>query len=272
MNNGIQIRGREYKVYLRYQHYDAPARCKMLNIEYYNSYSGCHKCDIQGEWLGNRMCYPSVDAEPRILIQFFTTYLHKKMKNPSKLLEIPGIDLVKNVLLDSLHVVDLGVVEKLITQHLLPNLRPSDLKRFSDMQKNLYEYCPEEFQRRAKPLKYLSSYNGKDFCMIVLYTGPTILKSFLSSDSYNHFLSLHVALCILNDEMLIKNQAWLNYARTLLLNFVRDYAHIYGAKYISHKVHSLLHLVDDVETTGLTLVAFSSYVYESFIGYICKLV
>ena len=272
MELGVSIEGKRYTVYLRSGHFDSPARCAVLSTPYYNSRSGCHNCTVLGVWLNGRMCFPDLDSSPRTLDQFHNVYRHKDKNSSSKLLDIVGFDPVRWVLLDSLHVVDLGVTKKLLTERWVPNLRPSDQSRLSSRLESLNKFCPKEFQRRPRPLKDRGFYNGKDFRLLLLYTGPTILQGILSKDQYHHFLFLHVANRILNNEKLIKMPEWLKYARQLLRDFVADYGTIYGVCYMSYNVHALLHLVDDVETTQQTLVAFSSYVYESWLGYLCDLV
>ena len=57
--------------------------------------------------------------------------------------------------------------------------------------------------------------------------------------------------------------AFSNYANELLQHFVTDFGRIYGEEHISHNVHCLLHLSEDVEKYG-PLDVFSAFKYENF--------
>ena len=71
-----------------------------------------------------------------------------------------------------------------------------------------------------------------------------MLRKVLAEDVYINFLTLHVALCILFSKQL---NTFSNYANELLQHFVSNFARIYGEEHISHNVHCLLHLSEDVE-------------------------
>lgn len=53
------------------------------------------------------------------------------------------------------------------------------------------------------------------------------------------------------------------YANSLLLYFVSNYGSIYGEEYVSHNVHNLLHLSNDVQSFG-SLDNFSCFKYENY--------
>ncbi|XP_065207277.1 uncharacterized protein LOC135836394 isoform X1 [Planococcus citri] len=272
VENGVLINGKKYSVYLKSGHFDSPARCAVLNAPGFNSYSGCHKCTVAGTHINHRMCFLGINAEPRTTEQFSDVYRHKKKVNSSELLKIKNFDVVKNVLLDSLHVVDLGVMKKLITKFWIPKLRPTDKQRLSGILASLPQYCPKEFQRKPRTLRHLANFNGKDYRMFVLYTAPLVMKDFLYDSEYCHFLYLHVAIRTLNDEPQIKSNSRVAWAKQLLESFVKDFPTIYGEEHTSYNVHALPHMTDDVKTTSKTLIEFSSYAFESYLGFLCKLV
>ena len=68
-----------------------------------------------------------------------------------------------------------------------------------------------------------------------------------------------------------KNLQLLDYAEKLLKIFVQSFATIYGAKYVSHNVHNLLHLTSDVRKFG-ALDVFSAFQFESYIYDLKRLV
>lgn len=90
----------------------------------------------------------------------------------------------------------------------------------------------------------------------------------LTSSQFTHFISLHVAIRILvATNLCIKYN---NYARQLLLYFIEKYSVIYGREHITHNVHNLLHLCDDVLHNNGPLDHFSSFPYENCLQNIKK--
>lgn len=135
--------------------------------------------------------------------------------------------------------------------------------------KNLKQYTPKEFARKPRSLKYLKHWKATEYRQILLYTGPIVLKSMLSQDSYNHFISLHVAIRILCNES-IKN-AYTEYAETLLKHFIESFGTLYGKHHISHNIHNLFHLTEDVKNFGI-LDNFSAFKFENFMQVLKKLI
>lgn len=94
----------------------------------------------------------------------------------------------------------------------------------------------------------------------LLYTGIVILKSTIPPIWYNHFLCLSVAIRIMADPQICTT--FLAYAHSLLLWFVTNYETIYGEEHLSHNVHNLLHIANDVKTFGC-FDNFSCFKYEN---------
>lgn len=96
------------------------------------------------------------------------------------------------------------------------------------------------------------------------------MKSVLSATYYNHFISLSVAIRILTDSHLCNT--FNAYANSLLLWFVSNYGKMYGnnlSEYLSHNVHNLFHLADDVRIFGC-LDNFSCFKFENHMQKIKK--
>lgn len=71
---------------------------------------------------------------------------------------------------------------------------------------------------------------------------------------------LNIAMIIL----LSPNYSFLlDYARQLLEFFVKNFQDIYGAQFISHNVHGLIHLCDDYEKYG-PLHNCSTFIFENY--------
>lgn len=79
-------------------------------------------------------------------------------------------------------------------------------------------------------------------------------------------MTLHVIIRILSSQDL---NNYLNYAQDLILFFIKIFIKIYGVQHMSHNVHSLVHLVDDVKRFG-PLDNFSAFKFENFMQILKK--
>ena len=118
----------------------------------------------------------------------------------------------------------------------------------------------------------LAYFKAKEYRAIILYLGPVIFHGILPKKQYEHFLYLHAAYRILNDENAIKHKENIDYARKLLRSFVADFPNVYKPELCSYGVHALLHIADDVEYFGKTAIALSAYAFEARLGFISSLV
>lgn len=129
---------------------------------------------------------------------------------------------------------------------------------------NVRSAVPKEFSRRPRSLSEVAYWKATEFRQFLLYTGPSVLKTVLNRDIYTHFLTLHVAVSILISPMLTTNKNNVDYAEKLLQHFVESFEKIYGKEYMSHNVHNLLHLSNEVRKFG-PLDSFSSFRFENFL-------
>lgn len=97
---------------------------------------------------------------------------------------------------------------------------------------------------------------------------PVVLRNNVDSDKYQNFLSLHVAMILLSTS---KSQENIEYANSLLKYFVETFIILYGKQHVSHNVHNLLHICDDVVNFG-TLDNFSAFPYENYMQTFKKLI
>jgi len=94
------------------------------------------------------------------------------------------------------------------------------------------------------------------------------LRDVLRKNIYHHFLTLHVAITILIRPNLCQNK-FINFAEALLNHFVQSFEILYGKQYISHNIHNLLHLCNDVRQFG-PLDNFSAFRFENYMTSIKK--
>jgi len=138
------------------------------------------------------------------------------------------------------------------------------VKLISDkLEKLVKPYTPIEFQRKPRGLMFFKQWKATEFRQLLLYSGPVIFKSILSPDIYNNFLVLHFAITLLISKKFSFQENYLEYAENLLKHFVASFRLIYGKHHVTHNVHGLLHLEDDVRHFGL-LDTFSSFRFENF--------
>lgn len=149
-------------------------------------------------------------------------------------------------------------------------LSSEELKTISDGLENAAKYMPTDFARRPRSLKHVKKWKATECRRFLLYDGPVLLQNVLSEDKYNHFIKLHVAIKLLIDPHKTTNAETIDLAEDLLRQFVQDYEHMYGERYVSYNIHNLLHLASDVRVYGC-LDNFSAFRFESFIFFLKKL-
>ncbi|KYN01704.1 hypothetical protein ALC62_07533 [Cyphomyrmex costatus] len=126
---------------------------------------------------------------------------------------------------------------------------------------------PVEFARKPRSLDCVKLWKATEYRLILCYTGPLAFKSKLKKNVYFNFLSLHVIVRILSSPEC--NEDLLIYAQELILFFIKTFKKLYGIKNVSHNVHNLVHLVDDVKKFG-PLDNFSAFKYENYMQIIKK--
>ncbi|XP_026481608.1 uncharacterized protein LOC113388447 [Ctenocephalides felis] len=149
-----------------------------------------------------------------------------------------------------------------ISGDLMCRLGTSQIKKISDKLRGMRNNIPVEFCRRPRSLRFLNSWKATEYRQFLLYTGPIVLKSIISKDFYNNFLTLHVAIRILSSRD-FSDESLLNYSKSLLTYFVNGFKLLYGEHLVSHNVHSLIHLTDDVRRFG-SLESFSAFKFENY--------
>lgn len=97
-----------------------------------------------------------------------------------------------------------------------------------------------------------------------------MLQSILKKHIYVHFLSLHIALSIRVSPSLIEEECYIKYSEDLLKYFVENFQILYGVQCMSHNIHNLLHLCDEIRKFGF-LDNFSAFLFENFMIQIKKM-
>jgi hypothetical protein len=244
---------------------DAPAKLFVLKVKGHNGYSSCTKCITEGSFINGKMCFPEKTAQLRRNEDFRLRKDENYHMGETVLLEIPNFDIVRNIPLDYMHLVCLGVVRKLLYMWLFGNIKVRLQSRkveaiSSHLENILKSYMPFEFVRKPRSLSFVKLWKATEFRNLLLYTGPIAFKDFLRKDLYNNFLTIHVAIRILCCSQF---QHLMNYAQELLEYFVTTFILLYGVENVSHNVHELIHLVQDANKFG-ALDNFSAFKYENY--------
>ncbi|KAF0748543.1 Uncharacterized protein FWK35_00025903 [Aphis craccivora] len=266
--NGIVLNNCTIKVSISGFICDSPAKAFILQLKGHSRFSSCTRCIQVGEYYKNRVCYPYCNFS---LKRTHETYVKKIYEEHhigdtlSRLIEIPGIDIVRMFPLDYMHLVALGVVKKLIllwlhtgpVQVRIPGRR---INALSTSLLNIKSCIPSDFPRKTRVIQDFGRYKASELRFFILYIGPIVLKNIITEDSYTNFMALHVAIIILISP---DYSCYLNYAKELLNYFVKSFEIIYSRQNISQNVHCLLHLTDDYEHFG-PLDNCSAFPFENF--------
>lgn len=274
IHNGFIFNGSVYSIKIKAFICDVPAKSFIKYCRGHSGYMSCSKCNVEGVYIQNRVCFPETKNFSLRNDENFRAQLQESHHTGKSILELlPGIDMVRDFPLDYMHLVCLGVVKKMIV-NLWLNGKPSDKMSFNQMEVvsnvllNQIHEIPSEFNRKPRSLVESKRWKAVEFRLFLFYTGPVALKNNLSSDKYKHFLSLHVAMSLLS---MCKCDADIDYAEKLLQYFVQTFITLYGSHNVSHNIHNLLHLCDDVKYYG-SINGFSAFPFENYMQYFKKFI
>ncbi|CAG7719096.1 unnamed protein product [Allacma fusca] len=186
--------------------------------------------------------------------------------------ELP-INMIARIPLDYMHLICLGVMRKLMCLWTKGPAVPFKISanQQDQISKKLEQCSPyfgKEFARKSRSLKELDHWKATEFRNFLLYAGPVVLKDILLKHCYQNFLCLHVSVTILCCPIKIKQ--YLQYARLLLVYFVKTFIGVYGEQNTTYNIHNLIHISDDAEMLGV-LDSFSAFRFENNLGQIKKL-
>ncbi|KAB0790333.1 hypothetical protein PPYR_04728 [Photinus pyralis] len=273
INNGITIDNNKYLIRIKCIVCDAPAKSFIKCIKGHTGYFSCTKCQIEGQYLA-KVYFPDIEnLRLRTDEQFRLHDQDDEHQNGISILEeIPHLNMITSFPLDYMHLVCLGVMKKLLYLWCFgkpqTKLSAAAINGISQSLIDIRECIPEEFNRKPRSINEIKMWKATEFRQMLFYTGPLVLKKFLSTDRYLNFISLHVGMTILASEHF---QHLILYALDLLKYFVKTFQTIYGIENTSHNVHNLLHLPEDVRLHG-RVDNFSAFDFENFMQSILKYV
>ena len=281
IEDGVVVDNIKYPVKIVCFTCDAPARALLKGIVQHTGYHACERCTIKGVSAQKRIVFDQdVGVHEDRLDEIFRANGYNQPDNEGKCHQnqVSGlinlrVDLIKDIALDPMHLVYLGV-----TRRILYFLRGSFRKItdgklsasfLSAISKQLDDLAlPDEFSRQPRGLSDLDRWKATEFKSFLLYSGPVVLRSFISSSSWKHFLSLSIAIRLLSEENSEIRKRNIYKAKMLLEYFVAN-AHVhYGKAFAVYNVHGLLHLPDDVEYYQAPLIKFSCFQFENHLQFL----
>ncbi len=240
---------------------DAPARAMITGTKGHTSkLQGCSRCDGHGITIGNLRTNGG-----------FRRKIDREHHNFRSVIEnLLYVDMVKDVPLDPMHLLDLGVMKRLLTflfgiggSIRRVTLNPAtrrDLNKFLISLRKCISRL--DFSRQPRTIAELKRWKATEFRLFLHYLGVVVFKG-LSTVYYQHFLLLHVAVKLLSCQPWCFDDNVL--ANNLLSQFVRQASVLYSPAFVSHNIHSLFHLASDVARFG-PLDSFSAYRFENHYG------
>lgn len=272
--NGLNNNDRNIECRIEALICDAPAKAFILSVKGHTGHFSCTKCITEGEYIERRICFPQTDA-PLRLDNDFKQKIDENYHNPNitcSLLEIPHFQPVTNVPLDYMHLACLGIMRKLIylwlTKELHYRLSHRAIEEISTCLSNqLKPSIPVEFARKPRGLDCIKQWKATEYRQLLLYTGPLAFQSTLKRNVYINFMVFHVIIRILSSRDL---HEYLSYAQDLILFFIKTFIKLYGKHNVSHNVHNLIHLVNDVRQYG-PLDNFSAFKFENYLQTLKKM-
>lgn len=240
-----------------------PAKAYITCTKYPTGYFSCTKCIQEGDWEG-RVVFPDTDC-PLRTDHSFENMDQEEHHNGTSILGTLNIGMVSKIAIDYMHLVCLGVVKRLIQfwikgpRHI--RLTSNKVTEVSEALLAMRSSIPKEFARQPRKLDTIDKWKATECRQFLLYTGPVVLRRIMSAKYYQHFLTLSTAIRILCDPRLCVDLN--DYAKDLLKWYVIEFKRLYGTEYVTHNVHNLIHLADEVKLFGC-LDRFSCFKFENF--------
>lgn len=267
-NNGIKVNGACIPFKIKAFIADAPAKSFISYTKGHTGFFSCTKCVQKGEFIRNRTCFPKINSKKRTDKDFRQKNQIQHHTGTSALENIPDFNMVSDIPLEYMHLICLGVMKKLIVNIWIygkPSFKlgSSAVGEISSMLLSFQNHTPIEFARKPRSLDDVKRWKATEFRFFLLYSGPVVLEKFLPQAQYQNFICLHIAIRILCNETHIADKEYFELAESLLTYFVQDFGNIYGQEFISHNIHGLVHIVDDVKMFG-KLDHYSAFPFENF--------
>ncbi|XP_061716895.1 uncharacterized protein LOC133524769 [Cydia pomonella] len=245
---------------------DSPARAMIKGVSNFNSKHGCLKCTVVGEYShkSNTVTFIECHSSKRNNGDFRAKKYGQHHKKDSPLLSL-NIDMIEDFpVSDSLHLIDLGLMKRLLIGwrdgnfgKYLTKWNAQNIEKVNSFLKSCI--MPKEIHRSVRTVDVLAHWKGSEYRCFFYYLSFIILQEVQRAEPYNHFMHLFCAITICSNDSYFH---LLRIAEEMLKHFVEQFKTIYGKDYITSNIHNLLHLVDEVKKFGI-LQNFNAYCFEN---------
>lgn len=258
---------------------DSPAKSLVLKIKYPTGYYSCPKCFIEGIYNNRNVSFVNSNNVAKRTDLSFRQRIqpeHHQNDQQSLIEKIPNFDMIKNVALDYMHIVCLGVVKRILAHKTFGfvfgsppyKLRASDIVKINLRLQKCRNFVPMEFSRKTRGISESKRFKATEFRTFLVYVGPVVLKKILLPERYTNFVILSVAISILISARAYDNR-WLNYAEELIECFMTSSKLIYSRDFFSLNIHLLTHLAEVCREFG-PLGNFDAFNFENHMQILLK--
>lgn len=126
---------------------------------------------------------------------------HKDDVDPI-LLQLPDFNIINSVVIDSMHLLFLGVMKSLLEKWVIhksvAGLKRFQIRRLKEIMHSISRDVPCEFQCKKFDINIISRWKATQFRFFLLYCSSTVLHKVLPTDFYRYFLLLFVTCRILH--------------------------------------------------------------------------
>ncbi|XP_046332208.1 uncharacterized protein LOC124115320 [Haliotis rufescens] len=263
---------------------DLPAKSSVLNMVQFNGSHSCLFCTQKGKNFrtdkgGNVHIFPYVEEDPSGPARTATDSVRNSLtassvqpvegiKGYSFLMNLSSFDYVRSCSVDYMHCVLLGVTKLLLTLwfssahaasrfSLLPYVNSVDNLLCSVKPPSNISRLPRSINEH---LKYWKAAELRSW--LLFYSIP-ILRGLLPYVYFYHYTCFVEAITLLSMDSI--SEADVKNGQVLLDYFVYMFADLYGERYLTLNVHSLLHLPSTVQNLG-PLWVHSCFPFENLNG------
>lgn len=262
---------------------DLPAKSTFLNIKSFNGEYGCPACEFTGETIRlpdetRKFCYRYAEQFNKRTIENISNHARKALRTGKAVFGVKGQTALRLIMpnfvrgtgIDLMHILS-GIVKKLMTLHFDSKFsgRPFSIRPLLPVVDELLLslHPPKFVHRMIRSLEETAFWKASELKAWFFYYSVPILKQFLRTEYFKHYLKLVIALSYLNASSI--SEEMIDTAKNLLMQFVQDFEHLYGIEFCSINIHLLLHLVDCVRELG-PLWAYACFPLEDLNGQILK--
>lgn len=274
LESGLEIGGHQVLIQIRCFICDTPARAFIKGVINFNGKYGCIKCTTKGTYsqISRTMVFPDINALKRTDASFRAKEYSDHQRCDSPLTRLP-IDMIEDVIVaDSLHLLELGVMKKLLngwrTGCMSMNAKWSTFEKKQISNLLVCVRFPMEIHRRMRSLDFVSVWKGLEYRNFLNYAGIVILKDFLPDKYFTHFVILFCAVRICS---VSRYSNLLEIARSLFNDFLIQFKSLYGIEFMTSNIHNLCHVVDEVAKFG-PLITLSAYPFENCLHSLKKMI